>query len=217
MSKSTMADGRRSKSKKADAHELSSNIVKALSHPLRLRILSRLNEGVASPNEMAKEFGESLPLVSYHVRILRELECIELVKTTPRRGAIEHHYRALTRAVLDDGSWEQMPESARKAVSTIALDTAFTDIRKAIEADTFDTRLDRHHSYSPLLLDEQGWEQLNEKLMEVLDWALEEQSKAAVRIAEEGAEDMRARLLMLTYTGAPKDAAKPARPARSKR
>jgi DNA-binding transcriptional ArsR family regulator len=217
MSKTTTADGRRSKSKKADPHELSSNIVKALSHPLRLRILARLNEGVASPNEMAKEFGESLPLVSYHVRILRELECIELVKTTPRRGAIEHHYRALTRAVLDDSSWAQMPGSARKAVSNIALDGALTDIREAMEADTFDARLDRHHSYSPLLLDEQGWTELNERLVELLDWALEEQSRAAVRIAEDGAEDMRARLLMMTYTGAPQGAARPARKARSKR
>ncbi len=42
---------------------------------------------------MAKEFDESLPLVSYHVRILRELSCLELVRTTPRRGAIEHRRR----------------------------------------------------------------------------------------------------------------------------
>jgi DNA-binding transcriptional ArsR family regulator len=66
---------------------------KLASHPLRVRILGRLAEGVASPNEMAKEFEESLPLVSYHVRILREGNAIRLVRTTPRRGAIEHHYR----------------------------------------------------------------------------------------------------------------------------
>ena len=28
---------------------------------------------------------------SYHVRILRELGCVELVSTTPRRGALEHY------------------------------------------------------------------------------------------------------------------------------
>jgi DNA-binding transcriptional ArsR family regulator len=217
MSKTTTADGRRSKATKADAHELNSNIVKAMSHPLRLRILARLNEGVASPNEMAKEFGESLPLVSYHVRILRELDCIELVRTTPRRGAIEHHYRAMQRAFLDEDMWSQIPPSARKAVSSIGLDKALTDIREAMDADTFDARLDRHQSYSPLLLDEQAWEELNEKLREVLEWALEEQSRAAVRIRDEGAEDMRARLMMLTYTGAPKGAAEPAKRRRAKR
>lgn len=217
MSKSTTADGRRSKTTKADAHELNSNIVKAMSHPLRLRILARLNEGVASPNEMAKEFGESLPLVSYHVRILRELECIELVRTTPRRGAIEHHYRALTRAFLDESSWAQMPESARRAISAASLDKALSDVREAMTADTFDTRLDRHQSWSPLLLDVQAWEELNAKLMDVLDWALEEQSRAAVRIRDEGTEDTRARLLMLTYTGAPRSPKEPAAKQRRKR
>jgi DNA-binding transcriptional ArsR family regulator len=203
MSKTSTADKRRTKRGAPDAHELNSNIVKAMSHPLRLRILTRLNEGVASPNEMAKEFGESLPLVSYHVRILRELQCIELVRTTPRRGAIEHHYRALTRAFLDESDWAQMPHSARRQISSAGLDRALGDVRDAMDADTFDARLDRHQTYSPLLLDEQAWVELNEKLMEVLDWALEEQSRAAVRIRDEGAEDMRARLLMLTYTGAP--------------
>jgi DNA-binding transcriptional ArsR family regulator len=201
---STATAARRPKAKRTeDTHELNSNIVKAMSHPLRLRILGRLNEGVASPNEMAKEFGESLPLVSYHVRILRELNCIELVKTTPRRGAIEHHYRALQRAFLDESDWAQMPQSARRALSSAGLDKALNDVRAAMDADTFDARTDRHQSYAPLLLDEQAWSELNGKLEEVLMWALEEQSRAAVRIRDGEGEDVRARMLMLTYTGAP--------------
>jgi DNA-binding transcriptional ArsR family regulator len=216
MSKTTTAGGRRSKTTKRDPHEVNSNIVKAMSHPLRLKILARLNEGVASPNEMAKEFGESLPLVSYHVRILRELDCIELVRTTPRRGAIEHHYRAITRAYIDENSWAQIPASARKAVSNIALDGALTDIREAMNADTFEARTDRHQSYSPLLLDEQAWAELTEKLDELLDWALEEQARAAVRIRDEGGEDMRARLMMLTYTGPAPSETTRARRARGK-
>jgi DNA-binding transcriptional ArsR family regulator len=198
MSKTMSTDGRRTK-RNADEHELNSNIVKALSHPLRMKILARLNEGVASPNEMAKEFEESLPLVSYHVRILRELDCIELVKTTPRRGAIEHHYRALTRAFLDEQDWAQMPLSARKAMSSSGLNKALADVREAMNANTFDARTDRHQSYAPLLLDDEAWVELNEKLAEVLGWALEAQAEAAVRIRE-GADEVRARLLMLSYT-----------------
>jgi DNA-binding transcriptional ArsR family regulator len=215
MSKTTTVDGRRAK-RDQETHELNSNIVKALSHPLRLKILTRLNEGVASPNEMAKEFDESLPLVSYHVRILRELNCIELVKTTPRRGAIEHHYRALTRAFLDEEDWSQMPPSARKAVSTTTLNKALSDMRVAIDHDTFDERTNRHLSYSQLLLDEDGWGELNDKLAELLDWALEEQSRAAVRIRD-GAEQVRARLTMVTYTAPPKEDVAPVKRQRAKR
>ena len=70
-------------------------LAKALSHPLRPRILQRLADGaVASPNQLAEALGERLGNVSYHVRILRELGLVELVRTEPRRGALEHFYRA---------------------------------------------------------------------------------------------------------------------------
>ncbi|HEV7493725.1 helix-turn-helix domain-containing protein [Baekduia sp.] len=186
-------------------HELDSNIVKALSHPLRMRILTRLNEGVASPNEMSKEFEESLPLVSYHVRILRELDCIELVRTTPRRGAIEHHYRALTRPFLDDDDWAQLPPSARKAVSNTVLSKMLGDVRTAVTAGTFDERADRHLSYAPLMLDEQGWRDLGDRLGEVLAWAIEEQATSAGRLqdGQSGGPEVRARLSMLAYSAPP--------------
>jgi DNA-binding transcriptional ArsR family regulator len=204
MSKTTTLEARRNGAA-AKPHELDSNIVKALSHPLRLRILTRLNEGVASPNEMSKEFEESLPLVSYHVRILRELDCIELVRTTPRRGAIEHHYRALTRPFLEDDDWAQLPPSARKAVSNTILSKMVGDVRLAVATGTFDERSERHLSYAPLMLDEQGWRDLNERLGAVLAWAIEEQAASAGRLQDEasGGPEVRARLSMLAYSAPP--------------
>jgi DNA-binding transcriptional ArsR family regulator len=219
MSKTTILEARRNGAA-GKPHELDSNIVKALSHPLRLRILTRLNEGVASPNEMSKEFEESLPLVSYHVRILRELDCIELVRTTPRRGAIEHHYRALTRPFLEDDDWAQLPPSARKAVSNTILSKMLGDVRLAVAAGTFDERPERHLSYAPLMLDEQGWRELNERLGVVLAWAIEEQAASAGRLQDEasGGPEVRARLSMLAYSAPPvgSEAAAPKR-RRSKR
>jgi DNA-binding transcriptional ArsR family regulator len=201
MSKTT-SEARRNGSQ---PHELDSNIVKALSHPLRMRILTRLNEGVASPNEMAKEFEESLPLVSYHVRILRELDCIELVRTTPRRGAIEHHYRALTRPFLDDADWAQLPPSARKAVSNTVLSKALGDVRDAVAGGTFDDRADRHLSYTPLMLDEQAWSELGTRLNDLLDWVIEAQAGSAGRLldGESGGGEVRARLTLLAYSAPP--------------
>jgi predicted transcriptional regulator len=65
------------------------DMVKALSHELRVEILTILNERVASPNELAKELGEGLSQVSYHVKVLRDYGTITLVKTVPRRGAVD--------------------------------------------------------------------------------------------------------------------------------
>ncbi|ADB49479.1 ArsR/SmtB family transcription factor [Conexibacter woesei] len=79
---------------------IDARVVKALSHPTRVRILDLLQEReLASPVELSQELGVPLGTVSYHVRRLEQLGFIELASRTQRRGAIEHHYRA--RAALD--------------------------------------------------------------------------------------------------------------------
>src|SRR5215213_7721310 len=80
-------------------------IAKALAHPLRARILQRLGERVASPNDLAAELGAPLGVVSYHVRKLRDYDCLELVRTEPRRGALQHFYRATAWPTRDAQQW----------------------------------------------------------------------------------------------------------------
>ena len=84
----------------ADATTIDARVVKALGHPTRIRILALLRDrGLVSPVEVASELGLALGTVGYHVRRLETLGFIELAKRTPRRGAVEHHYRAC--ATLD--------------------------------------------------------------------------------------------------------------------
>lgn len=73
---------------------LDRRLIKALGHPVRVRALEVLNARVASPSELAKELGEPLGNVAYHIKILEENDAIELVRTAPVRGALEHFYRA---------------------------------------------------------------------------------------------------------------------------
>jgi DNA-binding transcriptional ArsR family regulator len=76
--------------------------LKALGHPLRRMVLRRLeeaNNGGLSPSELAKEFNAPLTHMSYHVRVLAETGAIRLTKTTPRRGAVEHHYKRSSSSV----------------------------------------------------------------------------------------------------------------------
>lgn len=88
--------------------------MKALSHPLRARLLDLLDQRTASPSQLADELGEPLPNVSYHVRRLLDLGCIELAGTEPRRGATEHYYRATETSLsrmaltLDEQGWEEL-------------------------------------------------------------------------------------------------------------
>jgi predicted transcriptional regulator len=69
-------------------------LAKALSNDVRAQALELLSKGAWSPKAIAAELGLDVRGVAYHVRVLKKLGCIELVETRPRRGAIEHIYRA---------------------------------------------------------------------------------------------------------------------------
>jgi DNA-binding transcriptional ArsR family regulator len=68
-------------------------LAKALSNPLRVKALELIASGAASPKAISKRLGVDVRTVAYHVRVLHELECIELIDTEQRRGAVEHLYR----------------------------------------------------------------------------------------------------------------------------
>ncbi|HEU4656088.1 MAG TPA: helix-turn-helix domain-containing protein [Capillimicrobium sp.] len=185
--------------------DLETRMAKALAHPLRAKVLSRLNEGVASPNELSRELDEPLGNVSYHVKALLELGCIELVDTAQRRGAIEHYYRALTRARLDETQFKKLPASIRGELSAQIVSDAIADVAKAFKAGTFDARTDRHSSWTKLALDEQGWKDLQAELGKVLDRGLEIQAESAGRLqdGQSGGEPVQATMVLLGYEAAP--------------
>ena len=126
---------------------------------MRARILGILDERVASPNEIAEIIDERLPNVSYHVRALLDLGCIELVDTAQRRGAIEHYYRAVVRPFFSDRDWKRLPRTGRQAISDAALKVIWEDVAAALKTGTFEGRADRHLSHTDVVLDEEGWQE----------------------------------------------------------
>src|SRR3954447_12839603 len=109
-------------------------IAKALAHPLRARILQRLGERVASPGDLAPELGAPLGVVSSHVRMLRDYDCVELVRPEPRRGALQHFYRATARPNLDTEQWRTLPAGLRKQLSGATLQQLVGDLAAAAHA-----------------------------------------------------------------------------------
>jgi DNA-binding transcriptional ArsR family regulator len=185
---------------------ITQQLAKALAHPLRVRILTSLQKGISSPNQLAQELGEPLGNVSYHVKTLLEYDCVELVKTEPRRGAVEHFYRATERAFFSDADWAKIPSSARKGISGVILQSIGEDATKAMTAGTIDARTDSHISRSPLLLDEKGWTELTALLTDTLNRANEIGEESAGRLAEDGAEEIPTTLAILNFEVPAKDA-----------
>ncbi len=71
------------------------NLLRALRHPLRRRILREMSDGeTASPLGLSAALRQSLSNVSYHVRVLAECKAVTLVTTKPSRGSVQHYYRS---------------------------------------------------------------------------------------------------------------------------
>lgn len=151
--------------------------MKALSHPLRVRMLTLLNQKVSSPSELAEELDEPLGNVSYHMRFLADLNMVKLVRTEPRRGAVEHYYEALEPPLISDSDWAQLPVALRRSLSDSTLSQIARDLKGAAKAGGFD-RENIHVSRVALTLDEQGWDELSALLSDVVERArrLQEQS-----------------------------------------
>ena len=170
--------------KRQTASAVDSRLAKALAHPLRVQLLAALNEGVASPNELAKKLDEPLTNVSYHVRMLHDLGTIELVETEPRRGALEHYYRAVVRPFFGDRDWKRLPKNARGSISDAVLQLVWDDAAEAIKGGLFD---------------ETGWEELNDLLSETLDRAMQIQADSASRASKDDGDTFRVNLVMMTH------------------
>jgi len=156
------------------------DLVKALAHPMRVRILEALQGRAASPAELARKFGESLGIISYHANALRDVDVIEQVRTKPKRGTLEHFYTARPRSFIGHQDWRRAPYSVRGGVTDEAIRTFIGKVGAAIDADTIDSREDTTLNWMPMTVDGQGWQET----AEILDRALQELQRVAAESRE---------------------------------
>jgi DNA-binding transcriptional ArsR family regulator len=141
--------------------EAQKRLIKAISHPLRHRVLTVIDEeGEASPKDVARKLGEPIGRVSHHVRVLAGLGAIELTRMEPRRGATEHYYRAAVKRFFDDEAAANLPPATRRAL--------VGDAASAASGTGFD-HPQAHMSYVLLDLDAQGMQELAALLGETLE------------------------------------------------
>jgi DNA-binding transcriptional ArsR family regulator len=157
--------------------------VKAMSHPLRVRILAMLDERKASPNELSGWLGASLGVVAYHVRTLDKLGLIELVDETRVRGAVEHHYRARERPSVTVEGWAQAPPIAKQAAVGSSLDVIAEYSKASAASGGFD-RADAQVRRAVVRLDARGFSQLSKACDKLLEQAEKIEEAAAARIAK---------------------------------
>lgn len=176
-------------------------LVKGLAHPLRIHILRVLETRVASPSEIAEEIGAPLGNVSYHVRFLARVGLIELTSTKPRRGAVEHYYRAVGRVSVTDQAWAQVPDVVKNGVISATLDQAGRVIGAAASSGGFE-RSDAVVARREMLLDEKGFAELAAELNGLLERIKEIEKGSAERLGtapEDADGELDAGLVMMLF------------------
>ncbi|HEY2480397.1 MAG TPA: winged helix-turn-helix domain-containing protein [Solirubrobacterales bacterium] len=138
-------------------NRIDQRLVRALGHPLRVKILEVVQVRKASPSELTELLSAPLGNVAYHVRVLEKCGCIEQVATARRRGAVEHYFRARPRSYIGHQDWRKVPKSLRDAVTGASLGTFFDRAADALEAGTMDAREDTTLNWMPMAVDETGW------------------------------------------------------------
>ena len=108
-------------------------LVKALAHPVRVRIMGILEKRAASPKDLSVELGVPLENVSYHVRALKDFGFIKQTKQRIVRGTVQRHYRAVARPRITAAAWEKLPDVVREALDTASIDQIMHVVDKAAQ------------------------------------------------------------------------------------
>ena len=191
----------RGKAVKRSAKEaVDKRLMKALTHSVRVQILSLVVDGEWSPNQLHKELGVGLSQISYHIKVLRDFELIELTKTEPRRGAVEHFYRAVERVIIPEEMSAALPKTARMETLRRILMLAEKDMKKSLETGTFYDRPDFHASWSPFEFDELGRAKVHKLLDDVVAEVIETEVESLGRIAKEGGKSIPTSLVIFGFT-----------------
>jgi DNA-binding transcriptional ArsR family regulator len=155
--------------------------VKALAHPLRIRILAMLADRSASPVQLSGQLDATLGTVAYHVRTLHSLGLVELVDTRQRRGATEHYYRAREHPRFPDDAWAGLAPVAKQRMLSAMLQQIGQYVTASAAAGGFD-RSEAHMTRRSLPLDDRGFEELASATRRWLDEAEKIGAAAADRL-----------------------------------
>jgi DNA-binding transcriptional ArsR family regulator len=181
-------------------------LVKALAHPLRVSILSALEHRTASPSELAEELDVPLPNLSYHIRMLVQLDLLKLVKTRPRRGAIEHYYQAKGRVAVSDRAWGQVPTLVKEAMVSASLRNVGELVDAAASRGGFEAP-DSHLSSQRIKVDAQGWKAISKSMRAFFDDVQRIQAESEKRRNDsDHLDEIDAGVVMMLFNAPPVDA-----------
>jgi DNA-binding transcriptional ArsR family regulator len=176
--------------------------VKALAHPLRVRILSMLEERDASPVQLAEHLDATLGTVAYHVRTLERLGLIEMVATHQRRGATEHVYAAREHPRFSSATWQSTHPMTKHVMVASALSEIGEYAAQSAAAGGFD-HPESNLNRTALSLDAEGWTELADATRRWQEEVAAIEKAAAKRLRKTDEKAMDAGLVVMLFEATP--------------
>src|SRR5689334_21634481 len=93
----------------------------AMGHRTRVWLLTLLNEGVYTPEQLGRIIGEPTSNVAHHIKELLDAGSIELAKTERVRNTLQHYYRAIEMPFYSDEEIASMSPEERQATIGLTL------------------------------------------------------------------------------------------------
>ena len=160
-------------------------LVRALSHPMRVRVLLILSEREASAVEIARMVGADVGVVAYHVRKLAALGLISLTREARVRGAVQRFFRARPLPAITEQAWVSAPAVAKQAVINATLQQVHETATAASAAGGF-ARPGAQLERTTLRLDSPGFERVAEVLRTMLTEVEGIEAEASARLGGGG-------------------------------
>jgi DNA-binding transcriptional ArsR family regulator len=179
-------------------------LVKALAHPLRIRILGVLEQRSATPKELAELLDVQLENLSYHVRTLRDFGFIKLERRRMVKGAVEHRYGMVARPEITAAAWEQLPAMVREALDAASLEQIWDVVTRAAAQD----KMSRPESQMARLvarLDEQGLAEMSEVVSNTVDRLVEIEKQSAIRLRKHKSPEIPTVLIAMLFDAPDED------------
>jgi DNA-binding transcriptional ArsR family regulator len=145
----------------------------ALGDPARQRVLTLLNERVATPAQISGELDMPEAEVVSHLGVLLENDAIE--------ASDDERYRATIRPFLDDAHWAELPLDVRRTLFAQNIRQIVEHLASALAEDGFDDPR-THVSLTRIDLDRRGWEEVADLLAGVLDDVMQIHAESVDRV-----------------------------------
>ncbi|MBS1878561.1 MAG: hypothetical protein JST31_03510 [Actinobacteria bacterium] len=148
-----------------------------------------------SPTEYSYESGLPLGNAAYHFRALEKAGCIKIVDEQQRRGATEHYFEPVQRALTWTREYEDLPDIVKQHLDAVGLRGYVDAVGDAIDAGRYCKRAASHIAYDRFWTDQAGFA----KASQVLDRALGELLEITAEARERLTQDLDATKFLAAY------------------